>query len=360
MLYLEKAKIYGVDQVGGSSPNLVRTDDAIGLAYSRSNSEIKSDFDNCYPWSEMHEEVDEFGNVFVRIPKFYTKITKNSDGTYKHQISGTRYSGFTTLFIDGHGNEIDYVLVGKYEGSGNSAKVFSKSGQTVLVNITQANFRAGCKANGEGYQQYDYLIDLIIKELFTIEFATTNTQSIMQGYTAGTNTAALITGHTDQIKTPSGSGNTEHDEECTTCHTDGEHAMKYRGMENIWGNTWTHVDGISFNEEKVYVCTDPTAYESGKTEAPYFYVGDRCTTDGYAKEIAPLDKNPLMLFTKNIGAGVSSYYSDYYYYKAAGQILFVGGYWYSGTHAGLWSWSGDYGVSNAYSGIGGRLCKKPL
>ena len=182
----------------------------------------------------------------------------------------------------------------------------------------------------------------------------------MQGYTAGTNTAALITGHTDQIKTPSGSGNTEHDEECTTCHTDGEHAMKYRGMENIWGNTWTHVDGISFNEEKVYVCTDPTAYESGKTEAPYFYVGDRCTTDGYAKEIAPLDKNPLMLFTKNIGAGVSSYYSDYYYYKAAGQILFVGGRWRSGARAGLWRWGGSGGVSLAYSYLGGRLCKKPL
>ena len=131
-------------------------------------------------------------------------------------------------------------------------------------------------------------------------------------------------------------------------------------MENIWGNTWTHVDGISFDVEKVYVCTDPTAYESGKTEAPYFYMGDRCTTEGWAKEIAPLDKNPLMLFTKSVDAGNASYYSDYYYYQPTGEILFVGGLWYYGTRAGLWLWNGHYGVSYAYSSFGGRLCKKPL
>lgn len=360
MLFLEKAKIYGVDKVGGSATTLTRTDDAEGLSYSVGNSEIRSDFDRCYPWSEMHEYVDSLGNVFVRIPKFYTKITQNNDGTFKHQISGVRYSGFTTLFVDGKGNELDYVLVGKYEGSGSAAQVFSKTGQTVLVSITQANFRKGCQANGEGYQQYDYLIDLIIKELFMIEFATTHTQSIMYGYAAGSNTAALITGHTDAIKTPSGSANSEHGEDCVTCNTDGEHACKYRGIENLWGNTWTFVDGIAFSKEKVYVCTDPTAYESGKTEAPYFYMGDRCTTGGYAKTIAPLDKNPLMLFTKSVGGSATTYYSDYYYYADGGQILFVGGAWSYGVNVGLWSWRGSLDVGLASSAYGGRLCYKPL
>ncbi len=360
MLFLEKAKIYGVDGVGGSSPTLTRTDDAQGLTYSVGDSEVHSDFDRCYPWSEMHEQVDAEGNVFVKIPKFYTKITKNDNGTYKHQISGVRYSGFTTLFVDGKGNEIDYVLVGKYEGSGSSAKVLSKTGQTVLVNITQANFRAGCKANGDGYQQYDYLIDLIIKELFTIEFATTHTQGIMAGYTNGNNSAALITGHTDAIKAHTGSANNGHESDCVTCNTDGEHACKYRGIENLWGNTWTFVDGIAFSAEKVYVCTDPTAYESGKTTAPYFYMGNRCTSSDYAKSVKPLDKNPLMLFTDAIGGGATTYYSDYYYYSASGQILIVGGNWRDGVFAGLWFWCGSYVVSSAASLLGGRLCYKPL
>ncbi|MCM1440996.1 MAG: hypothetical protein NC131_17610, partial [Roseburia sp.] len=137
MLNFEKAKIYGVDKVGSSNPSaLTRTDDAIGLNVTVGASEITSDFDRCYPYSDMQEVTDEYGNVFIKIPKFYAKITKNADGTFKHQISGVRYEGFTTLFVDGEGNELDYILVGKYEGSGSLSRVYSKSGATVLVNIT--------------------------------------------------------------------------------------------------------------------------------------------------------------------------------------------------------------------------------
>ena len=103
-MLLEKAKIYGVDGVGQSSPSLTRTDSAEGLTYSVGASEIKSDFDKCFPWSDMQEVVDDSGNVFIRIPKFYSKVTKNANGTYKHQISGFRYEGFSTLFVDGKGN----------------------------------------------------------------------------------------------------------------------------------------------------------------------------------------------------------------------------------------------------------------
>lgn len=359
-MLLEKTKIYGVDGVGQSSPTLTRTDAAVGLSYSIGASEISSDFNNCYPWSEMQEVVDEFGNVFIRIPKFYTKVTKNGNGTYKYQISGCRYDGFSTLFIDGKGNEIDYVLVGKYEGSGSSSRVYSKSGQTVLVSITIGNFRLGCQANGEGYQQYDFLIDAIIKQLFMIEFATTNTQSIMKGWTSGDNTAALITGHTDTVKTPSGSANSDHLEGCETCNTDGFHACKYRGIENPWGNVWKWCDGISFSTEKVFICTDPTAYESAKVDAPYFYMGDRCMSGGYTKIVTPFEKMPLLGYTTTVGGSSTTYYSDYYYVDNTGTVLFVGGGWNYGASAGLWSWRGGDGASCAYSSLGGRLCYKPL
>lgn len=372
-MLLEKTKIYGVDGVGQSSPTLTRTDAAVGLSYTIGASEIQSDFDRCYPWSEMQEVVDELGNVFIRIPKFYTKITKNENGTYKHQISGCRYDGFNTLFIDGKGNEIDYVLVGKYEGSCessdyNTVKMKSVTGATVKVSITIDNYRKACKNNGEGYQQYDFLIDAILKELFLIEFATTHSQGIMQGFTNGGNTAALITGHTDNVKTASGSWNTGHEDvaegepafSCTVCNTDGFHACKYRGIENPWGNTWTFCDGINFDKEKIYICADPEYYAAGKYVAPYTYMGDRCMSDGYVKTITPFAKNPLLGYTTAIGAGTATYYSDYYYVQSTGVILYVGGSWNYGVNAGLWSWSGYNGVSDAYGYIGGRLCYKPL
>lgn len=350
MLNFEKAKIYGVDKVGSSNPAaLIRTDDAVGLNVTVDTTDITSDFDRCYPYSDMQEVTDAAGNVFIKIPKFYAKITPNADGTFKHQISGVRYEGFTTLFVDGEGNELDYILVGKYEGSGSSARVYSKSGATVLVNITMDNFRAGCKANGDGYQQYDFLIDLIIKELWLVEMATTNSQAIMYGYANG-NSAAVATGRTDAVKTPSGSEES---------NTDGKHAMKYRGIENLWGNTFTWCDGISFSSEKVYICTDPKSYAAGKVTSPYMYHGDRSSGGGWIKKVAPLNRNPLIQYaTEASGGSATTYFCDYAY--VYGSVLAVGGYWGDGTSAGLWRWYGGYAPSDTYAVIGGRLCKKPL
>lgn len=350
----EKSKIYGVDNVGQSAPTLTRTDSAIGRTVTVGASEIKSDFDRCYPWSDMHEVVDELGNVFIRIPKFYSRITKNANGTYKHQLSGYRYDGFTTLFVDGKGNEIDYVLVGKYEASGTSAKAESKSGKTCLVNVTLPQMRTACKANGEGYQQYDFLIDAIIKELFLIEMATTNSQSIMYGYANG-NSAAVQTGRTDGVKTASGSD---------TSNTDGKHACKYRGIENPWGNVWKWCDGINFQEdgntEKVYICLDPTKYESDKYISPYMYVADTVYDNGgYLSKIEYFDKFPLLGYTVAEDGANNSYYCDYSY-NCGNSVLFVGGAWNLGLYAGLWDWYGDYDSSYSNSNFGGRLCYKPL
>lgn len=350
----EKSKIYGVDNVGQSAPTLTRTDSAIGRTVTVGASEIKSDFDRCYPWSDMHEVVDELGNVFIRIPKFYSRITKNANGTYKHQLSGYRYDGFTTLFVDGKGNEIDYVLVGKYEASGTSAKAESKSGKTCLVNVTLPQMRTACKANGEGYQQYDFLIDAIIKELFLIEMATTNSQSIMYGYANG-NSAAVQTGRTDGVKTASGSD---------TSNTDGKHACKYRGIENPWGNVWKWCDGINFQEdgntEKVYICLDPTKYESDKYISPYMYVADTVYDNGgYLSKIEYFDKFPLLGYTVAEDGANNSYYCDYSY-NCGNSVLVVGGVWSLGLYAGLWDWYGDGDSSASSSDVGGRLCYKPL
>ena len=343
----ELDKIYGVDLVGSASPSaLTRTDDAVGLNVTVGTSEITSDFDNCYPWNSIEEITDDFGNVFVKIPKFYSKITKNTDGTYKHQLSGTKHEGFDTLFKVG-AKEIDYVMVGKYEGSVSSSKVYSKSGQTPLVSITMDNFRNGCKAHGAGYQQYDFLIDLIIKELWLVEMATTNCQSIMYGY-ANNNSSAINTGKTDTVATPSGS---------PISNTDGKHACKYRGIENPWGNIYTWCDGISFSGSSVYVCTEPTAYSAGKTSGLYEYYGTRASSDGFVKTVAPLAEGSLIQYVTAVGADESSYYCDQSW--ASGTVLNCGGFWGDGKSAGLWYGYGDTSASSKNPAVGGRLCYKP-
>ena len=342
-------QIYGVDLVGAADPHaLVRTDAAVGRNVTVGASTIDSGFDSCYPWSDIEEVTDKFGNVFVKIPKFYSKITKNVDGTYKHQLSGMKHEGFDTLFKIGE-NEIDYVMVGKYEGSGSSSRVYSKSGQAPLENVTMDEFRNGCKANGAGYQQYDFLIDLIIKELWLVEMKTTDCQSIMYGYAKNGNSTKIDTGATDEVTKPSGS---------PVSNTDGEHACKYRGIENPWGNIYKWCDGISFSGSSVYVCTEPTAYSAGKTTGLYEYYGTRASNDGFVKTVAPLAEGSLIQYVTAVGADESSYYCD----KSlrSGTVLYCGGYWYSGTNAGLWCWLGNNFASGSSNRIGGRLCYKPV
>ena len=343
----ELDKIYGVDLVGLANPSaLTRTDDAVGLNVTVGTSEITSDFDNCYPWNSIEEVTDDFGNVFVKIPKFYSKITKNSDGTYKHQLSGTKHEGFDTLFKVG-AKEIDYVMVGKYEGSGSVDRVFSKSGQTPLVSLTMDDFRNGCRANGTGYQQYDFLIDLIIKELWLVEMATTNCQAKMYGY-ANNNSAAINTGTTDTVATPTGS---------PISNTDGKHACKYRGIENPWGNIYKWCDGISFSGSSVYVCTEPTAYSAGKTTGLYEYYGERASSDGFVKTVAPLAEGSLIQYVTAVDADESYYYCDKSW--QGGNVLNCGGSWADGTRAGLWYWYGKASAALTNISISGRLCYKP-
>lgn len=340
-------RIYGVDLVGSEDPNaLVRTDDAIGLNVTVGTSEITSDFDSYYPWNSIEEVTDDAGNVFIKIPKFYSKITKNADGTYKHQLSGTKHEGFDTLFKVG-AKEIDYVMVGKYEGSGSSERVYSKSGRKLLVEITMDDFRNGCKANGIGYQQYDFLIDLIIKELWLIEMKTTDCQSIMCGYTNDHHSSAF-SGDTDDISTPSGS---------PVSNTDGNHACKYRGIENPWGNIYKRCDGISFSGSSVYICTEPSAYQSGNITEPYVLYGTRASSDGYAKTVEPLKEGSLIQYVTTVNTAQGAYYCDFA--EIDGSILLSGGSFSSRTSAGLWCWNSGDPASHSSISTGGRLCYKP-
>lgn len=361
-MLLERAKIYGVDGAGGEDPRLIRTENAAGLSWSYGeNGEIYSDFDRCYPWCDMIEVEDDERNVFIRIPKFYSRITENADGTYKYQISGTRYEGFTTLFVDGYGQELDYVLVGKYEAELFDNGLRSRSNAAVCTSKSIDGSNGLRSAVPKGYQLYDIWIDAMIKQLFLIEFATTDCQSVMAGWTNVGNSASLLTGHTDGIKTPSGSFNASSG---TGDHSDGLHACKYRGIENPWGNTWTLVDGIRFVDEKTYVCYDPAHYAEiiSSDNSWYKYVGNRSMPDngnGYVQKVEPFPRIPALAFVTN-AMGSAHYYSDRYYASAGTRVLAIGGWAGSGKSAGLWCMHSSIGGNSVGIARGARLCYKPV
>ena len=189
------AAIYGVSWMKADVA-LTRTNGAVGFTAEAGVDAgvVTNDFDTAEIYSEFTQETDTDGNVFIRIPKFY--IRKTDSPTLKTwQICKQRMPGsyvpwcfinFTT------GAELDYVDVGKYPAGTTltgGTKLSSLAGEYPLVSKNIVEFRGYAQANNtgglSGYQQLDIHVYDMLQVLFTIEFATLNSQAIMAGWTSG-------------------------------------------------------------------------------------------------------------------------------------------------------------------------------
>lgn len=163
-------------------------------------------------------------------------------------------------------------------------------------------------------------------------------------------TMAQITGQCDTLGMKSGCLN-----------NDGYHSMIYRGIENIFANIWTWVDGINMISGKFYICKDHSLYASDTTEN-YKQLGYNVLgTEGYAKELDLDVDEPFFRFPKIVGGGSNTYLCDYYYNNAnsiaegAKRVALVGGSFYNGARDGLWFWDFSIGSSIAGWHIGARV-----
>ena len=199
------AAIYGVSWTKADVA-LTRTNGAVGFTAEAGVDAgvVTNDFDTAEIFSEFTEETDADGNVFVRIPKFY--IRKTDSPTLKTwQICKQRMPGsyvpwcfinFTT------GAELDYVDVGKYVAGNNGTKLTSVADVYPTINQNIVTFRTWAENNGAGYQQLDIHVYDMLQVLFTIEFATLDSQSIMYGWATGTyGSTELLTADTAAANT---------------------------------------------------------------------------------------------------------------------------------------------------------------
>lgn len=200
----EDKKIFGVYWNKGSSPALTRTGDAVGMIANVGvdGQFAQNDFDKAPIYREIHTVTDTLGNVFIRIPKFYIRKT-DGVGFKTWEISKTKHHGFYLpwCFWDFTNNkELPYIDVGKYKAtlSGDN-KLESKPDLPPLVNRHIVDFRTFSRNNNvnglKGYQLLDVHVIDVLQTLFYVEFATLNSQAVMQGYTTGqyANTAHLAT-----------------------------------------------------------------------------------------------------------------------------------------------------------------------
>ena len=371
---------FGVRFVGSNSVG-ERIGDAFDLvaepAYFGVN-DIRNDFDNIYPWSEIkrcvinqYGEIVAYegepgfstngllGDVFVEIPKFYQKCYKDDTNNYvEYWISSVKDNGFwlNPAFKDGD-VELDHIYIGCYEGTYDAHELYSRAGSIILGNKTLAKYRELAQAKGNGFKLCDYYERNVIEYLFMIEYANRNTQDLYKG-----NCTASVyqTGMTDSLDRPSEG----------TIDTYSS-PFRYRYMENIYGNVWEVMDGIIIRNDKPLICLDPTKYNDidQYTELPTlvintseatkdFFISDR-TFDAQIPYINLPKYNESLVSTNN------TYYSDYalmpYNVNSVDTAVLVGGRTGMDDNAKVGLFTTDMMNSLEYSDIymTARLCYKP-
>lgn len=360
-LTLSYANVFGVCwDASNSSTALTRltpSTDPYGLVTKSVSTEPKpavgtgsgsSPFDAYAPWNGMKERiVDANGvpqawkgesgfnrgtyNVMVFIPEFYVATKRNGTKQYFY-VSDKAKTGMTK-----HPGSGKYI--GRYTGINGGAQ--SATGQTPQVNFSRANFRSAVKTSQPKFHLYDFATYCAIIFLYIVEFADWNCQNkIGRGFVDG-NSLALNSGNTDRMTYHTG----------RAAGTDGENAVQYRWIENLWGNVYQWVDGFNANGTTAYYCTDPSKY-ADDTSTGYTNIGT-LPASGWIKDLTVTDNG--LLIPKTSGGSESTYVPDYVNSSSGWCVLYVGGNWSNGAYAGLLCFRASGASSGSSSYVSARL-----
>lgn len=343
---LEFTKIYGVSHtVSNGSSTWTRTDDAVGMSAFASVGDVAghSDFDSCYPWSEMQRETLSTGDVMVKIPKFWYQRTV-TDGVERIRIASKALDGFEKHPGSG-------LYVGAYKTSGNNKSVTDGAPTT---SQTRGAMRNNARSKGIGWGLIDAVANSALQMLFLVEFASSNGQAaIGRGY-CDNDSGAINSGSCDNVPSLTG----------RPAGTDGKVDVVYRGVEGIWGNVSEWMDGLNYNShtKKYYVSDDPSMYVDNSIAGYIELSYTSPTYDNYIIEEGMDNSAPwAMCPSKTIGGSETAFYADYFYH---GDSIGVFSAYRSGdfklkSNCGPFFLDCSKGELFTYPALGSRLLYRP-
>lgn len=172
-------------------------------------------------------------------------------------------------------------------------------------------------------------------------------------------TAAWINGSCNDVLSSSGS---------PVSNTSGKYNCVYRGKETPYGNAYEWISDILFSRQGAGTTESPYTYDVHFLPNPTEYSGGTITEDyiklnfnipnaaGYAKKLGYDSRFPWLRIPCEVGAGSTTYYSDYYYSpQYAVCAARVGGSWGSGPNSGPCYWYCDNAPFHSYA-----LCRARL
>ena len=273
------------------------------------------------------------GDVFMQLPTFYTKSEQTSTDVWKigFAIGGQPDSSWK----EWGGND----LIGVYEAYYSSSKVYSRSGVTPTVSVSQADFKTYARNRGTGYTIVKHRHQNIMAFLFYAMYGHTNSQ-LKVGL--GTSSYPKTTGQTNALGMTDTVGNGGNGD---------SQSINFWGLENWWGDLYEWEDNVVVNPSSangVWRITEDNGSMRNVAGA---------LLDGYyvKKMIIGQYLDTITSSTDTSGSATTGY-CDYQYIGSSSTfrvvLRSVGG---SDTSGGVVSAYAYYDSSVTHSGSGSRL-----
>lgn len=299
-------------------------------------------------YSSLTDRVLVDGQVMQRHKKFYYKtLTLPSGelaGKHARLISPEKLDGFKPhpAFVK-NGQEIDNWYCGTYsatdEGGG---KLGSRPGRMPFVNVNYPTMQQYCRNRNvggvDGFDMWDIWQVGELQLLFLIEHASPDSQGIIGRGRVDTTAANYV-------------------------DADDVARATYRGHVGLWGNVWEMVTGIevstsgtvrlwNVNGSQAYVDTGFMLPAYNGTAPQYPKTLKTGSGDGY-------DFDALFVPETQSANILEGTLPDLFWGRngAAGNVLYLGGAWSTGSGAGLFCQSMTHPASIAYATVGCRLAK---
>lgn len=320
---------------------------------------------NAYYGDAGYVEDGSNGQVMVKIPKFYYKVTPDSDGGLDGvhirkctwEISASADEGFTLhpAFYDASGNEIDYFLYGAFEAVGQNSsgaygtsyntasdKLSSVAGSSMLPvnNLTRATARTMATNRGSGWYSAGVKQTMAVQMLMAVEYGFNSQIGIGQGVVSasattyvGQTTGNVTSGTQDNKTTP----------------------VNWRGIENFWGNINDWIDGLNLNNRVPYFCNSYAFVDN--TATGYTQIAFNLPSSNNFISALGYDSNNdwIMLPSEASGASATSAIGDYCYSNSEWRVAHLGSSWASDSYAGAFYWNCGINSSAADSSVGARV-----
>jgi hypothetical protein len=319
---------------------------------------------NAYYGDASYAEDGSNGQVMVKIPKFYYKVTPDEDGGLDGvnirkctwEISETPDDGFTLhpAFYDANGNEIDYFLYGAFDGVGqrdstygtsynkSTDKLSSVAGSSYLPtnSLKRATARAMATNRGTGWYSAGVKQTMAVQMLFAVEYGFNSQIAVGQGVVsasaatyAGQTTGNITSGTQDNKTTP----------------------VNWRGIENLWGNILDWIDGLNVYERTPYFCNTYTFVDN--TSTGYTQISFSLPSTNYVTAFGYDSTNDWVLLPSESSStdNTTGPIGDYVFSYSGWRVALLGGLFTYDSNAGAFFWVCGNDSSSAGGGLGARL-----